>query len=551
MSLRQSMHELGNRLRAQLMKSGRTNSYWLVALVYVASYVILDALSNVQPMTAFGITPWSPPTGLTIALVTLFGARYLVVLPAAPLLADAIVRGLPLPTVLELASALTISFVYGAAALLLTTPRLRFNPALGSKRDLILLLGISALAALVAALADIGLLTVSGVIQPSLFTAAAIRFWIGDMIGITIMAPLILILMTRRNLPRLQPEMLLPLAMYALALWVVFGYANAFRFQLFYLLFLPVIWTAVRYSLEGVTWGLLITQVGLIVAIQLSTRPFDLTIYQALMIVLSITGLAVGMLVQEQQRTERELRLHQEALARVARLSSIGEFAATLAHEINQPLTAIGNYSRLLVRSTAASPLDAAMIREAATKASEQVERAAEVVRRLREFIRLGRSERSPTSVDALIEAAAEMCASDFERHYIKLEKRIAPNLGTITVDNLQMEQVLINLLRNSLEALVEAGRSGGQVEITAERDDRMRIVLSVKDNGPGFDPVIARTEPRPFTTTKVDGMGLGLALSRSIVEAHGGQLDIGGDHTGAMVSIALPANTPADEGKR
>ena len=117
----------------------------------------------------------------------------------------------------------------------------------------------------------------------------------------------------------------------AAAMFAVFGFAGSFRFQLFYLFFLPVIWTAVRFGLEGVTVGLLLTQIGLIAAIHFTEdAAADVTSYQALMVVLTLTGLAVGVLVSEQQRTQQQLRINQEALNRAFRLGSMGEFAAAL-----------------------------------------------------------------------------------------------------------------------------------------------------------------------------------------------------------------------------
>ena len=195
----------------------------------------------------------------------------------------------------------------------------------------------------------VAMLVAFGVLPAADFGRAALRFWVGDVIGVTVLTPFLLVL---DDAPPADTALLGGLgsagAGASRALWIVFGLADAFRFQLFYLFFLPVIWTAVRFGLEGVTAGLVLTQVGLIAAIHF-TGPdgADVTAYQALMVVLSLTGLAVGVLVSEQQRTQQQLRLNQEALSRALRVSTMGEFAAALAHEINQPLTAVANYARL------------------------------------------------------------------------------------------------------------------------------------------------------------------------------------------------------------
>jgi C4-dicarboxylate-specific signal transduction histidine kinase len=266
------------------------------------------------------------------------------------------------------------------------------------------------------------------------------------------------------------------------------------------------------------------------------------------MVVMAVTGLAVGVLVSEQQRIQQQLRLNQEALDRAFRLSAMGEFAAALAHEINQPLTAIGNYARLAKRAAEAQPADLAATGEAVGHAISQVERAAEVVRRLRDFIRLGRRETVPTTVAHLIGEAQTYCRAELERHGVQLETRMARDLPPVVVDVIQIEQVIINLVRNAAEALLEAGRHDGKVTIEARRDSAGSVTVRVRDNGPGFDPELVERASAPFTTTKPDGLGLGLSLARSVIEAHGGRLVIESSSRGAVVSFTLQdASSPAE----
>ncbi len=509
-----------------------------IAAVYLAGYVLLDWLSYVHPFASFGITPWNPPTGLSFALILLLGAEFLPWLFVAPVLADWLVRGLPLPPAAEAAAALIIGGIYGAAATLLLRQNLRFDATLASRHSLALLLTVAVVSAAAVAASYAGMLVAFGILPAADFGRAALRFWIGDVIGIAVLTPFLLVLMTRRRFLHPSWEALALLGLIAVAMWIVFGSMDTWRFQLFYLFFLPVIWTAVRFGLEGVTAGLVLTQVGLIAALHLSDQAAgDVTAYQALMVVLSFTGLAVGVLVSEQQRTQQQLRIHQEALHRAFRLSSMGEFAAALAHEINQPLTAIANYTRLA--RDAANPAGAT---EAAGKAMQQVERAAEVVRRLRDLIRLGRSDTESIAVAELVGAAVAYCRAELERHDVLIEARIARDLPLVRVDALQIEQVLVNLVRNAAEALTDAGRYDGKVIIEAESDGAAAAVIRVRDNGPGFDPGLAERAHAPFTTTKPEGLGLGLSLARSIVESHAGRLWIDSSPSGATVSFTVPA---------
>ena len=288
--------------------------------------------------------------------------------------------------------------------------------------------------------------------------------------------------------------------------------------------------------------GLVLTQVGLIIAIELlAAVDVDITAFQALMLVLTITGLAAGVLVTERRRAEFQLRLQQDAQARLSRLGSMGELAAALAHEINQPLTAAGTYSRVAANALASDNTPPDMAREAANKAVGQVERAAEVVRRLRGLIQLGRSEIAPVMVSRIVQESLDLLRPEIDRHNITVREQMARDLPPVMADILQVEQVLINLVRNSIEAIGGARLDGGNVAIEAVAGEAGYVEVRVRDNGPGFEREQLDLSLEPFATTKVDGLGIGLALSRSIIEAHGGRLWLGRKSPGAVVHFTLP----------
>jgi signal transduction histidine kinase len=515
-----------------------------IAVAYLAGYVLLDWLSYVHPYAVFGITPWNPPTGLSFVLILLFGVEFLPWLFVAPVLADGIVRGFALTLPAEVAAGAIIGSGYAAATALLLTPRLGFDVTLTTRNSVLLLLTVAfASTAVVAGLYGL-MLVAFGLLPAAELGGAALRFWVGDMIGVAVLTPFALVLMTRRRPLHLSWEAVALSIVVAMAMFAVFGFAGAFRFQLFYLFFLPVIWTAVRFGLEGVTVGLLLTQIGLITAIHFTEdAAADVTSYQALMVVLTLTGLAVGVLVSEQQRTQQQLRINQEALNRAIRLGSMGEFAAALAHEINQPLTAVANYARV-----ARNASSVAAASEAAERVIAQVDRAAEVVRRLRNFIRLGHGDTGPAQVRDLVNAAVSYCHAEIDRQGIEVQVRVARDLPAVSVDSVQIEQVLVNLLRNSAEALGDAGRHDGRIVVTATRQGQA-VAIQVRDNGPGFDPGLAERAASPFTTTKPEGLGLGLTLARSIVEAHGGTLLIETSSFGASVEFTLPHAVAGEDG--
>jgi two-component system sensor kinase FixL len=527
-----------------------SRSYFVTGLAYLAGYVLLDWVSYVHPFAEFGITPWNPQTGLSFALILLLGRSYLPWLMIAPLAADLIVRELPLPPTAEALVVLITGVGYGAGALLLLSPRIGFDPSLSSRRSLIWLLGITAVSIAAVSLGHGLVLYLHGIVPAENVLQASLRAFVGDLIGVMVFTPFLLITLTRRRVapPTWEAGALLLLTL--AALWVVFGLSEALRFQLFYLLFLPVVWIAVRFGLEGVTLGLAVIQIGVIGMIEFlgEDRSGEVVAYQALMVVLAATGLAIGVLVSEQRRTQVQLRLHQDALNRVSRLATMGEFAAAVAHEINQPLTAIGNFARLARRAAERAPPDPQAAASAAVEAIAQVDRAGAVVKRLRDLISLGRLQTRPVAVATLIDETLAVCRADLERLGIAFEARLGRSLPNVMADALQVEQVLLNLIRNATEALSHAGRLDGRIVIEATTEPEGMVTMRVTDNGPGLDPDLAGQPITPFATTKRDGLGLGLPLSRSIIEAHGGELRLESTPRGVDASFTLPAEAGAVE---
>jgi C4-dicarboxylate-specific signal transduction histidine kinase len=265
----------------------------------------------------------------------------------------------------------------------------------------------------------------------------------------------------------------------------------------------------------------------------------ELTAFQAVMLVLTVTGLVTGELVDERRRAESKLRLHQEALARMARLGSIGELAAAVAHEVNQALMALGTYTRLVADAISSGEADPANVAEIAKKAVAQVDRAAEVIRGLRALVRLDHSNRVAFSFERMAQEAIELCRPDRERAGVTARIALAADLPLVMVDILQIEQVLLNLMRNSIEAISDSGSPSGSIVIEAKPTDSDFIEVRMRDTGPGFSREQIKNGFFPLSSSKAEGLGIGLPLCRSIVEAHGGKL-CANPH-GASVNFTLP----------
>jgi two-component system, LuxR family, sensor kinase FixL len=514
----------------------------IIGFVYLAAYAALDWISFIEPYAHLGITPWNPGTGLSFALLLLFGLRMIPFLLISPLLADFLNQQFAVPWHVEILASALVGGGYSIALTLLLRPDLRFDPTLASMRDLVLLLVAAVVSAAFIAAGYVGLTIAAGLLPMVDFTAAALRYWVGDVIGITVITPFALFALTRRRVLPMTTETLLQFIAIGLALALVFGFTQEQQFQLFYVLFLPIVWLAVRTGSEGVSVGILVTQLGLILGIQLfPAGTFDVTAFQALMLVLAMTGLVAGELVTERRRTEAQLRLQQDSLSRLARLGSMGELAAAVAHELNQPLMAAGTYTRLVNDAMSSAPVDVATVAETAKKAVAQVERAAEVVRHLRALVRLDRSNRAPCKFEQIVEETIELCQPDLDRMHVATRTVIAADLPRVMVDLLQIEQVLINLLRNAIDAIGESANLGGTVLIEAKVFDTDFIEVRVVDSGPGFPPQLLESAFLPLSTNKAEGLGIGLSLCRSIVEAHGGKLWLDDRSQSAAIHFTLP----------
>jgi PAS domain S-box-containing protein len=254
---------------------------------------------------------------------------------------------------------------------------------------------------------------------------------------------------------------------------------------------------------------------------------------------LRMTGITID--VTQRRQAEFQTRLHQSAQSRLARLGALGELTAGIAHEINQPLMASGTYVRLIGEVLAQEPPQIDIARRSAKKAAAQIERASGVVRGLRELIQLGRISAAPACARKLVEQSIELIRPELERANVSIHVRIPSDLPPVRADILQIEQVLINLLRNSIDAIASSGMPDGKIRIEVSLSPENLAQFNVRDSGPGFAAEQAGHPPQHFSTTKAEGLGFGLPLSSSIVTAHGGELWIGQNENGGSVFFTLP----------
>ena len=245
----------------------------------------------------------------------------------------------------------------------------------------------------------------------------------------------------------------------------------------------------------------------------------------------------------EQKQTEDRARQHQEQLAHVLRLSTMGEMAAGFAHELNQPLTSISNYAQGCLRRIQSGADVPAEFVEVLSQVTLQARHAGEIIRRLRNFVRKQESQHSIVNINDIVREAAAFLAPDATQSGLTIDLELTEGLQEIDADMIQIEQVLLNLLRNACEALHDVDVRPRRIVVSTQSGERGTIEVAVRDTGPGVSPAVADRLFQPFFTTKSDGMGLGLSISKSIIESHGGRLWASpNSDRGMTFRFALPA---------
>jgi two-component system sensor kinase FixL len=249
----------------------------------------------------------------------------------------------------------------------------------------------------------------------------------------------------------------------------------------------------------------------------------------------------------ERQQTQQRLQELQSELIFMSRFTALGEMASTLAHELNQPLTAVASYlsgaRRLL---DGGKPEDVATARGAIDSAAQQALRAGQIIKRLREFVARGESDQQAEDLRKLIEEASALALVGAKETGVNVFFEFDPAVAAVYVDKIQIQQVIFNLMRNAIEAMQDATRR--ELRVSTRQGTAGVVEIAVADSGTGITPEIAAKLFQPFMTTKPQGMGVGLSISRTIVEAHGGRLWASGNPGGGTIFQLTLKNARTDD---
>jgi signal transduction histidine kinase len=384
------------------------------------------------------------------------------------------------------------------------------------------------------------------------FLVAVRNFWIGDTLGIVTLMPAAMTALdalARRRVPtrsEVATAILFGVLLMA-ALWIIFGLRRSHEYQFFYLLFIPVGWIAVRAGYAGVSLALPVAHVLIVsIATAFGYAVYDFIAFQMLMLVLSATGLLLGAAVTEARASAERMRGQESELARAARHALVGATGTALAHEISQPLASTTNYlhaARRILLADADRRADAAA---ALAKAEAEAQRVRETLERVRDYVSSGRLELSDVGLESVTGKIAALLGRDANARGVRIDVIGKPHLPPVRGDAIQLEQLLLNLIGNAVDAAASPGGKQPGLVTVRQLQQRDRLLVVVEDNGPGVAETVADRLFEPFETTKRNGMGLGLTLARQIVEAHAGALhweNLPGG--GARFTVALRIDGP------
>ena len=517
------------------MAERTTKKRLILYALFVAGYLMLDQASYIFPLPGFNVTPWNPQPSLAVALLMLCGQRTIWVVYLAILAAELLFRFdvTTLPSSMLVAAVMALGYSAMAGALRGRRP---IAPSLRHRDDVVRMLAVVAIGTLVTGLAFVlAVMATRWPVEGAL--SAWLRFWIGDTVGMVVSLPLVLMLsddVRRGQIAALmrRREFLLQCTALVATLLLVFSLPESLRLEFFYLLFLPLIWISVRHGLAGTAPVMVVVQVGVILGvIRSGASSLSVLELQMLLLALAIVGFFIAMAVDERQEISESLR-------RTLKLAAAGEMAAAIAHELNQPLTALNNYAQagLAITGKTEWPPDDPLPRVLAQMSAEAL-RAGDVIRRLRELFKGGRLERAVCDIDRLL---TETVAAFRDRHpEVVVASDALPEPVFARVDEVQVALVLRNLLQNALEAVHDAAEK--RIEVSIGQEDGW-VRIEIADSGPGVAEGHQDRIFEPFSSDKPSGMGIGLSLSRTIIESHGGELGVE-PGAGGRFHFILPAD--------
>ena len=501
--------------------------FWGTGAAFIAVYFALNLLTEWHEFDRLGITLWSPDDGLSLALL-IESVAFAPFVFLGAVLVDLSIAGVHRSIGVTIAAELSLTIAYACLALVLKN-KLNFNIRQFRLPDVVKFLLFVPAAATLSSFIYCGVLYLGDELSTDKVFVAIGHCWIGVALGIITIIPATTAVFSSLLTPpwRLSGHTLFTVLIFALGMCLGFaalvGVGDRLHY-LFNLLFLPVIWVAMREGYAGVALALVTIQLTLaVITAFVGYDTTDFAILQSLMLVLSITGLLLGAVTTERKDAALRLREQKRELARMVSNARAGAMGMALAHEVSQPLSTVATYlhaaRRLLESSVASAP-----VMDALVKAEAEAQRAREVLERIRDFVSNGNLNLKALDLSAVAQKIGALCGEEAVERGIHVEVESIGPVPAVQADGVQIEQVLINLVGNAIDAASERSDARGRViiRVAAHADT---ITIEVEDNGRGVASEFADNIFDAYQTTKPRGMGLGLHLSRRIVQGHAGRL--------------------------
>jgi len=536
---------------------------WLVAVglsaLYLIIYVLLDRLSYIYDLNHTETTPWAPGVAVLMMVVIYYGARVAPLTILAPGVAEFALRSEAPLSAAVLGAVVCVGCIYTVAGVLLRALlRKDWQPTI---RWFAILSVVIAVSALLNAMLYSAILVQTDKLTAATYLTAVRTDWVGDVNGVIILVPLMIILRFGESgkLREVRSHLgLLVLQAVALAFVFLITFPEAWGAPVddsrtpFYLLFLPIIWIALRWGAGVTAIALAALQLGIVMFVAEQNTSESFLAIQFLMVLLALTSLFMGISVSETARVSQLMRSKEVELSHLNARMAVSEMNSAIGHELNNPLAAMVNYLRSASLIVQSPGFDHAVLQRTLDKAHGEATRSVKVVKKLREFFRAGvvRRERfDPKTVAAEALAAVQM---RFRQADIAAVLETSPVLPLIDADPLQLAMVLQNLLANAFDAVQSnvMGPKRVSVSVTPKDDD---VMFTISDTGAGIPAEVRDRLFRPVSSTKAVGMGLGLAICRSLIEANDGRISLlRSGAEGTSIAFWIPiAVREADEADR
>jgi signal transduction histidine kinase len=516
-----------------------------LAMLFSLVYVCVDWLSFIHPMGQLNITPWNPPAAVQVLFLTWAGLMWAPWLFITIGFADWLIRdSIIFSSSVLIGNAILIGCYASISYLLIKL--MKGVPRLQNRVEVFKLSLVSLIGAAITAILYVGLQTLIGKLVKDDFLEASYRFFVGDLLGLIVVLPLSLLFLNpfrREQFKQMFLSYSFWLLFFGLLIceYFVFSLPIELQMKYFFPLFFAVGLIGAAHSLPGATLSAAVVQIPLVISFtQVGVLPSDLIDMQIVMFTLSMTGLIIGTVVDERLNT-------QEKLKETLQLVAAGELAGSLAHELHQPMSAINAYaeSALLLSSIENNEVNQKnkdRLRLTLDQIIKESIRASEIVRGLRSFFIGGTSNIKEAEVERLVTDTVFQLENFAQKLNVQIKVEKLKEPVSVMVDITQVKTALGNVIKNA----IESANSNGVVEVMFAFDKQQRIEISIFDSGKTLDTYESEIIFKPFYSDKKDGLGLGLSISKSLIENNDGLITYRSNPRKCFV-VSLPTGNKID----